>query len=139
MLGGCSSSHVLFNYCASYIQIIGHSPEFLIGCQKKKKEKKSQITEQEEETNRIQFKHVSYFWILFFFLLSTPFDSSVVCFLTLFTFRKNENKPVHMFPSLSVPTSWHLNANKSKGKRRQDKHMKFEGGNYFAVEKHEGL
>lgn len=62
MLGGCSSSHVLFNYCASYIQIIGHSPEFLIGCQKK-----SQIIEQEEETNRIQFKHGSYFWILGFF------------------------------------------------------------------------
>lgn len=40
----------------------------------------------------MQFKHGSYFWILGFFLLPTPFDSSIVCFPTLFTFLKKKMK-----------------------------------------------
>ena len=64
----CNSDHMLYNYCASHIQITGRSPEFSISG------KISYITEQEGESSGTQFKQGFYLGILFtfFFLPLLP-------------------------------------------------------------------
>lgn len=72
---------MLYNYCASHIQITGRSPEFSISG------KISYITEKEGESSGTQFKQGFYLGILFSFFFSplASFDSSAIFFPILFT------------------------------------------------------